>query len=495
MRHARVALGLAFAAALGFLFVLAAALLCPSAPSLAARLEGAQDPLTLRLPPSTGVTCTLTATTTDSLPGNNSFSTAAILADYTGLALVQGGTGASVPASDDYFRLDNAVVGWTYEVEAIPDGLGNYNLGMVVYNASYTPIMTDTNPLDGTYARIEMVATTTGPYYVRVFQYSDYCSGGTYHLNANAYSPTPTPTGTPGPTATPTSPPPPGPTSIPGADRFEPNYDFEHAAVIATNVDYANLNFVPWADGSVDNDFYRIWVKPGLLYTCETFDLGPGVDTNMILYDHEFNVIAGNDDVELGDYRSRLSYFSTYEGFLYILVGHGGRIPIVDVQQSTYSLRCAMSVPGTDPTSTPPPTGTPSPGGTATPPLSPLPTPSTTPTPSGGTLAVRLLATPSAPETAGTPSLHFTPVDLLVYYDANGDGSPGAGEGVAGMLVLAYDTVSGDQIAQGLTDELGSLQFTAAAQGLIRLSIPYLGVSYLLGEEGATVYVRVPPVP
>lgn len=296
-----------------------------------------------------------------------------------------------------------------------------------------------------------------------------------------------TPTSTPQPTSTPTpTPQPPGPTAIPGADRFEPNYDFDHAATIAANITYEGLNFIPWAGGGEDNDFYKLWIKPGLFFVCETLDLDPGVDTNMILYDGNRNPIGGNDDVALGDYRSRISYYSTYEGFLYVLVGHGGRLPNVEVQQSGYSLRCTMEAPGM-PTLTPTPRPTNGPGPTATSPSSPLPTPTS------GALSVRPLATPTPPPSVSTPAPHFIPVDLLVYYDANGDRSPGAGEGVAGILVLAYDTVTGDQIAQGLTDEQGRLRFTATARGAVRLSIPFLGLDQLVGSEGGSIYVRIAP--
>jgi len=64
---------------------------------------------------------------------------------------------------------------------------------------------------------------------------------------------------------------------------------------------------------------------------------------------------------------------------------------------------------------------------------------------------------------------------------------------VAGLLVLAYDTGSGQQIAQGFTDELGHLQFTAAAQGAVRLNIPYLGINQLVGSDGASIYIRLGP--
>ncbi|HEC35858.1 MAG TPA: hypothetical protein ENI39_04915 [Anaerolineae bacterium] len=488
MRRTRLMLWLAVVVGLGMCLFLFSIIIAGRAdPSLAApHQEGRSADLPCGVNPLSFVaqiTCTLGTTTTDALPsGNHSFTNAAILADYTDQALVEGNPGDKVNPWEDYYRLDNAVPGWTYVVQAIPDAIGNYNFGMIAYDAAQNAILTDTNPFDGNSARVELVAGSTGPYYFKVFQYSAQCAGGTYHLEADALSPTSTPT--PGPTSTS----PPGPTPIPGADRFEPNYDFDHAAIIATDVTYDNLNFIPWAGGAEDNDYYKIWVKPALFFTCETLDLDPGVDTNMIFFDSNRNPLGGNDDVELGDYRSRLSYYSTYEGYLYVLVGHGGRLPLVEVEQSGYSLRCTVEVPGMSTlTPTPQPTSTPCPG-TPTAPSSPLPTP----TPSGE-LAVRPLSTPTPPPPPGTPTLHFVPVDLLVYYDTNDDRSPGAGEGVAGILVLAYDTATGEQIAQGFTDELGHLELTAAVQGTVRLSIPYLGVSQLIGSEGASIYVRIPP--
>jgi hypothetical protein len=209
----------------------------------------------------------------------------------------------------------------------------------------------------------------------------------------------------------------------------------------------------------------------------------------MIVYDHNRNPIGGNDDKAPGDLNSSFAYYSTYEGWLYLLVGTGDRTPS-DLYDSEYTLRCARSVPG-EPTATPAPTQKP-PGSTVTPTSvsSPLVTP--TVPPSTGQLDVRTMATPTPPP-ADEPSLHFIPVDLIIYYDANSDRSPGAGEGVAGVFVLAYDTATGEEIAQGFTDELGHLEFTAAAQGVVRLSIPYLGVSHLVGEGSGTVYVRVAP--
>ncbi|MGQ9803373.1 MAG: hypothetical protein ACUVSH_05965 [Anaerolineae bacterium] len=430
------------------------------------------------------ITCTLAVTTTDAIPSNHSFDTAAILADYTGLALVQGVPGEAKNPTEDYFRLDNAVVGWTYEVIAAPDAIGNYNLGIIVYDAARTPIITDTDPMDGNSAHITMVAGSTGPFYFKVLQISQQCSGGTYHLDANESRPTPTPTGT----ATP-----PPPTPLAGADRFEPNYDFDRATTIAADVTYDNLNFIPWGGATEDNDFYKIWVKPGLLYICETLNLAPGLDTNIIIYDQNRNGLGGNDDVTPGDYRSRISYVSTYEGWLYVLVGHGGRFPYSEVQRSTYSLRCSIEVPGLPtpaPTATPrPPTATPVPR-TPTPETFTSPPPTATPL-AGEELSVRLISTPAPPSPEATPAPRFVPLDILVYYDANNDRSPGAGEGVAGLRILAYDTLTGEQVTEGVTDDMGRLRFTAAVRGAVRIVVPYLGIGRVIEGEGASVYIRI----
>ncbi|HEY75693.1 MAG TPA: hypothetical protein G4O00_05865 [Thermoflexia bacterium] len=491
MKHSLRILGLAVLIGCGALVLLIVFLPNQSAPSLAAPPPRSEAVGRLS-PQSLLITCTLASTTTDALPGINSFDDAAILADYEDLALVTGNKGDERNPEEDYFRLDNAVPNWTYYVEAVPDGVGNYNLGIVVYNASRQAILTDANTLDGNDASVSLVATDSGPYFFKVFQISNYCSGGTYHLTAYANPPTPTPTSTPGPTPTST---PPAPTPIPGADRFEPNYDFDHAATLAIDITYTDLNFVPWGDAAEDNDFYKIWVKPGLLYTCETLDLGPGVDTNIIVYDANRNPIGGNDDVELGDYRSRFSYFSNYEGYLYILVGHGGRLPLAEVENSSYSFRCSVTVPG-QPTATPTPrpTRTPRPVSTPTPPISPVATPTLPP---GALLDIRLLSTPTPPPPppSRTPTPHFVPVDLLVYYDANDDHSPDPGEGVSGIPVLAYDTSTGAEVAQCFTELSGRCQFTVAVQGQVRISIPYLGIDYVIGEEGATLHVRIPPGP
>jgi hypothetical protein len=220
------------------------------------------------------------------------------------------------------------------------------------------------------------------------------------------------------------------------------------------------------------------------------------VDTNMIVYDGNRNGIGGNDDVELGDYRSRFAYFSTYEGWLYILVGHGGRLPVSELKDSNYKIKCDMEVPGQTPaTSTPRPDSTPEP---STPDKTPTPRPSgspiATPAPAQD-LTVRPLTTPTpVPDTPATPSApRFIPISLLVYYDAKEDQQPGAGEGIAGISAQAYEVATNQLLAQGFTDEQGNLEFTVSAQGPVRVSVPFFGFSQLVAGEGASIYLRVPP--
>jgi len=624
------------ATGLGLLLVLLSVIGSGTAPTMAAPDPDYtfDDPSKSQLLPfyQSVITCTLTVTTTDGLDNTNTSSAnAAQLGNYNNLALVAE---TNVPSGEerkrtthsDWFRLDNAKIGSIYEVEAAPDQTTNYNLGIIVYDASLTPIITDDDAVDDNSANVSLEADSQGPYYFEVYQLTQQCSGRTYDLSTSRTEPTATATppasseddyepndnlgeayelpvvtsitlkdlegvanfypsgdedwfkfwtkdgfwyrattselngidtlveirdqdnnllesdddggggyasevewkakydgyyyirvrnqvaGTTGSynlkleetsapaTATPTPTPGAGPGPDPDADSCENNLDFEHACVIAVNQSYT-FNFVPPYYKGVDNDYFKLWVKPGLIYDCATSGLSPGVDTNMILYDNNKNGIAGNDDVAPGKPESALSYYATYDGWLYILVGYGDRTPS-NIENSNYTLLCEARVPGdptatptvegAEPTSTPRPTSTPEPGvptATATPETS-----DATPTPAE--LTVRALTTPtpvptSAPAT--TPAPRFLPISLLVYLDANDDHQPGAGEGIAGVSVQAYEVLTNQLLAQSFTDEQGNLEFTVAAQGAVRVNVPYLGFSQLVTGEEASIYLRVPP--
>lgn len=165
------------------------------------------------------IMCTVAYTTTDTLPyGNHNFDTAAPIANYINqslLAVFDGITfpkGGTIDTVSDFYRLDNADVNYQYTVEALPDKTINYDLGIIVYDKDYQPIITDSNPFDGNLARVQLSADDHGPYFFEIFQRSQQCRGGTYSLIL--YAATPTPIFSP-PTSTPTSTPTPRPTSLP----------------------------------------------------------------------------------------------------------------------------------------------------------------------------------------------------------------------------------------------------------------------------------------
>jgi len=450
-------------------------------------------------PQSTVITCTLSTTTTDAIPYNVDFAHAATLADYNDLALVTGNQGDDRHPEKDYFRLNNAVLNWKYRVQAIPDGVGNYNLGIIAYDSNYQAILTDTNTFDGNSAYLELPATSAGPYYFVVSQISDQCSGGTYYLVVSVVEPTATPTLTPTPApGTPTATPVP-PWST-GYDQYEPNYNFDTATTIAPEVPY-ELNFIPWGGAQVDNDYFKMWVKPGLFFTCETANLEPGVDTNIQFYDANRNLLGGNDDKELGDYSSRFSYYSTYEGYLYVLVGQGGRMSLPDTTHSEYDLSCTKAVPGIDPTPGPDTTPVPSkdqtpvPTATPSPATSPLATPTATPdTDSSVELSFHTLTTPPPVTPTPVPS-GFRTFRLIIYYDGNNDGQFGAGEGIAGFFVRVLSSTTGEELARSYTDEQGQLSFTVPTINTVRVSVPLLGFDRFVDPETPEVKVRIVPLP
>jgi len=437
------------------------------------------------------ITCTLATTTTDSLASedNYTYTKAVALANYTGLALSTGDEGASVPAEDDWFRIDNATVDSIYEVGVFPDKTTNYNLGIVVYDADIVQVVDIDDDTSNNSASVTFPADTQGPYYLKVYQISAQCTGETYNLDFSKTPPTPPPvpagqdsyesnnnssqaytlpvqtsvtlnltfhdttdedwfklwgkagkwyqvttsglsnvdtyleisgittnddysegyasqvtwqasndgyyyikvtnqvnsTGSYDMTMTETDAPPTDPTATPanpssGSDSCEDNSDFEDACILAANKSYTFNLYPPY--GNVDNDYFKLWIKPGFIFECTTSDLDPGIDPNMIVYDQNQTGIGGNDDIKEGDLNSTFSYYALYEGWLYVLIGTGNRTPS-DISNSNYTLRCDRKTPN-EATETPDsePTGTPT--GETT----PMPTSSSqTPTPGATTTA------------------------------------------------------------------------------------------------------------
>jgi len=454
----------------------------------------------------TSINCTLEMTstaTTDSSWNNHDFSTDIQVSNYTDLSLISTVgdlPGASVPTEPDFFRLDNAVIGAKYTIQAKPDWTLNYNMGIRVYNKDQQEIITDIDT-STYYATVTLIPDDYGPYYIEVFQVSAQCTGDTYSLIYNYTAPTPTPsptaTGTPYPTATPR----PDSPWMTGFDQYEPNFDFNIATTLAPGLPY-DMNFVPWGGGDVDNDFLKVRVKAGLQLTCETSDLDAAVDPRMVFYSGpgEQYYIMANDDIELGNFNSRLSYYATYEGYVYILVGQGTRMDARDTVDSDYTITCDLSIPGTmpwqpgqGPTPTPgPDKDLPTPAPTPTPQVSVVATPTPPPLVDDVELTFRLVTRPSPATPTPEPS-GFRTFRVVVYFDADQDGVLGAGEGVAGFYVQVLSPDGQQDLAQGYTDDQGQLSFTVPTIGTVRVVVPLLGVDRLIESSKPEVKIRIAP--
>jgi hypothetical protein len=443
------------------------------------------------------------ATPTDEAEPNNSPSQAMAI---TPGDVIQGATGIT-PTGSSSFVLDFDY----YKVDTTPGNPYRVSLNMI-YNPSRLTVRLEV--LDGALSLVDgsIISTSasiswrayTGTYYIKLeplsFQPPSAPSPTptptpapvivSYLLSVSQIASTPTPSATPTGTPAPTSTPTPLPTATPAGtpDAFEPNYDFEHATLIGLGAKYASLNFVPVVPGTEDNDFFKLWVKPGMVVTCETMDLTPGTDTNMIIYDANRNGIAGNDDVDprAGELRSRVTVAVTWEGWMYVLVGQGGR---GIAYGSEYSLQCNVGLP---PTPTPTPTRTPRPITEVPPPPTATPFPTLPPTPPATPTPLRLQVQPLA--ATPTPAGRRIEVTVRIYYDANGNGAPDAGEGVIGMPVGLIALRGGRWIAQADTDEEGQASLVGFAEGTVRLVVPYLGIVRPV-ESGETVLIRLNPVP
>jgi hypothetical protein len=380
----------------------------------------------------------------------------------------------------DYFRFRTKEDRW---YQATTSNLNLVDTLVEIHDIDENTVETDDDGGSGYASKATWEADYDGYYYIIVKNIDG--SEGNYDLTVDEISAPATKT--PGPTAT-------APTPRGQADDCEDNLDFQHACVLAVDEEQT-FNFVPAFGKGPDNDFYKIWVKSGLHFRCETSDLAPGLDPNMIMFNGPSwdNAIAGNDDIEEGNYNSAISYYATYNGWLYVLVGTGDRTP-PDVTDSSYTLLCEKSTTPFSATRTPGPTATrrAENNGTATPTATASGSPVATATPGTQELTVRPMMTPT-PAAPSTPTPRFVPIRLFVYYDGNGDGQLGAGEGIAGISAQAYEVMSNELLAQGFTDEQGSLEFTVSAQGPVRISIPFLGFSYLVTSAEASIQVRVPP--
>jgi hypothetical protein len=297
------------------------------------------------------------------------------------------------------------------------------------------------------------------------------------------------------------------PTRVASVDDCEPNGTFQTACALQLDVAHS-ADFVPPVGTGEDNDFYRIWVKSGLFYTCETTNLSSLNDTNMILYTCPGDQcgVGGNDDKDTlgGDLGSRVGYLANYTGWLYALVGPG---PNLEPEYAlsplyTYTMMCTQSAPPT-PTATATRAlatgggGADDKGGgtfpTATLPASPTPSAAATASPTPRPIVViRPLATATP---AGPPVQQIT-LEITVYYDLNNNFTPEATEGVMDVAVAVYDNASGQLLSLGFTSQDGRVRFgPLTTSGPVRLVVPYLNFSQLVAGESAAIQLRIAPRP
>lgn len=292
-------------------------------------------------------------------------------------------------------------------------------------------------------------------------------------------------------------------TPFPGSpDKFDlgigtyGNGSFEDATLIAPDFAYKALNFVPYNPSSVnavDNDFFRLPVKQGIYYTCESSELAPGVDTNMIVYNSDRVGIGGNDDISpadrsAGKFGSRVTWLATYTGYVYVLVGEVYPHKANEAGGTDYTLLCKIGLPNTP---TPGATATPGPVGSG--PAVPLPpqTPTAIPTQRPPTaLSVRPVdRTVAQPTPAPVPTPRVVVVDVQVFNDANRNGVLDLGEGIVGVSVRLNDEQTGAPLAQSTSDGGGRVRFSVQNEGPLRIQVPLFGYSALISQQNATVRI------
>ncbi len=144
------------------------------------------------------------------------------------------------------------------------------------------------------------------------------------------------------------------------ADLCEFNSTIETACQITIG-DLISLNFVPTMGDEEDVDIFKLWIKPGSTYSCETFIyFGSNADTKITLWNADGRLFEPSiENVDKGngvslDYGSSVSYLSTYTGWLYIVVESIVDPPprVDEAALHAYDLTCAAIEP---PTTTPTP--------------------------------------------------------------------------------------------------------------------------------------------
>lgn len=398
---------------------------------------------------------------------------------------------------EDYFRFVGKP-GTAYEVftSDLSPGLDTF---LRVYDTDGDVIATNDDDSEGDpgdrSSRLIFEADTSGFYYAQITNRdpSD-PTDKTYCLEVDELAPlTPTPSQTP----------------VPGADDCEFNSTLDTACLIGVG-ETLSMSFVPVYGSERDTDVFRLWMKAGIQYTCETFNLSAFADTNMIFLNEnggDFQPNLGNDDKEFGDFGSRLSIQAPYTGWLYVIVGPVNPPAYEESFLHTYDIECTSSIVTPTPTATAtfiPPTSPPGPPPATSTPSQPTATPFPSPTPIDFSFL-----TPSP--TATPPAVQFQPlptatpvgggqqniaINVTVYYDTNFNFLPEMNEGIMDVAVALYDNASGSLIAFGSTNEAGSVSFTSiTAAGPVRVIVPFLNYNQVVVGGSSNILLRVAPQP
>lgn len=294
-------------------------------------------------------------------------------------------------------------------------------------------------------------------------------SDGRYSLSAALVAPaatsTPPPTLTPAPTSTPM----PTPTPVVKADLAEPNDTPESAYPITPGVR------ATYTLGPADVDYFRFIAKAGNTYRCET-ETGQ-VDTLLTVIANG-EMIAANDDQGVGRVDSYLSWTAAVEQSVLVRVeARGGGF-------GQYDLICQAAAPAS-------PAGASAsfPAASATTVALAATAPLTATTPIS--LTVRHIGRIQAPSEGVTSRIR-----LLIYYDANNDRSPGPGEGVANVSVLAVDA-QGQRLARVFTNAQGEAVFNLSSDAVTRIVVPFVpgwSARVRVGEVNEGIVLGLPAV-
>ncbi|MGB1249348.1 MAG: hypothetical protein ACPG8W_01845 [Candidatus Promineifilaceae bacterium] len=349
---------------------------------------------------------------------------------------------------------------------------------------------------------------------------------------------TPTTTSTPEPTATGTLTPTIVPSPTTGGDDCESNQNRENACIIAPG-QTVNANFEHPHGGLVDEDYYQIWTKQNVLYTCTTSNLSALADTRMEVRDDAWVWLGDNDDKNSGDPTSgsEVAFVSKRSGYIWVIV-RPFTAPIEDrAAQYSYDFQCIGTAPTPTPTKTetPLPTNTPTATHTHTPtPVTPTTAPTATPRPlptntkasSSAAPVIRRTSTP-VPTPSEVPTIDFpdtptplptstalpnpniqpiaTPVpqateqsqvqlDVLLYYDQNNNYTPELNEGIMDVAVSLYDNSTGQLLAFGYTNEGGLVSFGPfEVSDAVRITVSYFNFSQIVPASASNVNMRIAP--